>query len=201
MMTRIVLFACVGCFVSLELHAQEQESAEEDPAHDELRALRDAILEAVETDFDAALLLMHDNVVVTRQDGAVNRGRDELREYHERMMVGPDRIVDSVKHELTVDELSILFGGDTAIAFGDLVQDYKLADGRNFKLNSRWTVTAVKEDGKWLVASAHISANVFDNALLWLYLYRAAGAAGALGLVLGILLTLVVTRLRKRKSS
>ena len=201
MMIRIVLFVCVGYLVPVALQAQDPEPAEEDPAHDELRAIRDAIMENVDTDLDAALLHVHENVVITRQDASVNRGHNGIREYFDRMMVGPDRVVESVVHELTVDELSILYGGDTAIAFGDLVQNFELVGGRNFKLHSRWTVTAVKEDGEWLVASAHISANVFDNALLWLYLKRAAGAAGALGLVTGIVLTLLVTRLRKRKSS
>ena len=80
MMIRIVLFVCVGYLVPVALQAQDPEPAEEDPAHDELRAIRDAIMENVDTDLDAALLHVHENVVITRQDASVNRGHNGIRE-------------------------------------------------------------------------------------------------------------------------
>jgi hypothetical protein len=57
-----------------------------------------------------------------------------------------------------------------------------------FQLSSRWTSTSVKADGRWKVASMHLSANVFTNSLIEeakrAALYAAAGGLAA-GLILG----------------
>jgi hypothetical protein len=57
-------------------------------------------------------------------------------------------------------------------------------------MTSRWTATLVKENGHWLLASYHVSANLLDNPLINAAksgLYLAAGVALAAGLVLGLL--------------
>jgi hypothetical protein len=65
-----------------------------------------------------------------------------------------------------VDELSILYGGDTAIAFGSAQEHFTLVGGKQFDFTGRWSATLVKDGGKWLVANLHTSDNIFDNPLL-----------------------------------
>jgi uncharacterized protein (TIGR02246 family) len=166
--------------------------ASDEAVHNELRALRDGLLDAMRKgDIERELTFFHPNAVVTWHNAEVSRGRDGIRKYLTRMLQGPDKAVDSFGADVNVDELTILYGGDTGIAFGSAVEHFKLASGRSFDLPARWSATMVKEDGRWLIANLHASDNLFDNPLLngakrtvgW-----AAGIALAIGLVLGFLL-------------
>ena len=179
-------------FLPVQLLTQEQQmTAEEEAIHIELRAVRDALAAGInESDVDAILEHVHDNVVFTGMNGDVARGRDELRAYFERMMTGPDRIVNSLTIDITVDTLTVLYGGDTGIAYGSSVDSYKLASGLEFDVNSRWSSTLVKEGDRWVVASFQSAANIFDNPILGQAtgkLFWAAGLAALIGLVVGLL--------------
>lgn len=166
--------------------------SKDDPAHNELRALRDGLLDAMNKgDVERELTYLHPNVVVTWHDATVSRGRDGVRAYLNRTLKGPDKVVDSYKAEVDVDELTILYGGDTGISFGSAREHFKLARGGSLDLKSRWSATMVKEGDKWLIASLHASDDLFDNPLLdkirttahlWI------GAALVVGLVVGFLL-------------
>jgi uncharacterized protein (TIGR02246 family) len=192
-------------FGSVALYAQEQrENATENPAHTELRTLRDALLEAYEKrDVDGLLKHVHKDVVITWQNGERNRGREGLRAFYNKMMTGENRVVADLKSKLTIDELSVLYGDDTAVAFGELDDEFKLTNGSQFKLHSRWTATAVKEDDGWVIASFHVSANLFDNPVLNAatgHLATVGAVAGGIGLLIGIVVVVVATRVRKRKT-
>jgi len=186
----IGLFVLAPGLNTTSFGAEEKHApGKEDPAHEELRALRRELVEAVnKTDMKAILAHCDAEIVLTAQHGEVARGRDGLNEYLEKMMTGPNRIVESYRVEPTVDTLSILHGDDTAIAYGSSKDHFALTDGAEFTLDSRWTATLVNKDGKWLVASLHSSASVMDNAILrnavgWIA--KAAAIAGAVGLLLG----------------
>ncbi len=162
--------------------------AAEDPAHNELRTLRSEVVEAItKGDFDNVIRHVHTNVVVTWQNGEVCRGHQGLREFFDRMGKNSFK---GYKTAPTPDELTILSGGDHGISFGYTVANYNLL-GKDFELKSRWTATLIKENGKWLLSSYHISMNVLDNPLLNAAkgsLAWAAGLAAAGGVVVGLLL-------------
>ena len=183
------------------LGAEEKEAAPENPAHDELRTLRAGLFDAYEKrDIEQMLEYVHQDAVITWQNGDVNRGRQGLREFYKKMMEGDDRVVECVTSKLTVDDLSIIHGGDTAVAFGTIDDEYRLSDGTDFNLTSRWTATVVKEGDRWVVASFHVSANVFDNPILDMaksYLIYVGIIAGLVGLLLGVVAVKLVAKLRK----
>jgi uncharacterized protein (TIGR02246 family) len=164
----------------------------DEATHDELRALRDGLVDAVNAnDIERQLTYLHPNVVSISPNGEVSRGRDGVRAYWTKMMTGPNRVVDSFHAEVDVAELTILYGGDTGIAYGTAHQHYKLASGVHLDLPTEWSATLVKEDGKWLVASFHASANVFHNPLLATakrVSYWAAGVSLVVGLLGGVFL-------------
>jgi ketosteroid isomerase-like protein len=142
-------------------------SAQEDPAHNELRAVRDGLLTAMNHgDIEAQLAFLHPNVAVTWHNAEVSRGREGVRSYLQRMLNGPSKVVEKFGAEVSVDELSIIYGGDTAIAFGSANEHFTLTSGSVFDFTGRWSATLVKENGKWLVANLHTSDNIFDNPLL-----------------------------------
>lgn len=183
------MLVLVGAVLWLTPGVADAQPAPEDPVHAALRKVRDGLIEAVnKNDLDQLLAPLHKNVVVTWMDGTVSRGRDGVRAYYEKMMKGDQRIVDRLQINPAVDELSILYGGDTAIAFGSSDDDFKLKRGLEFKVHNRWTATLVKEDGQWRIAAFHASVSLFDNPLLSAaekLAYWAGGIAGVVGLGLG----------------
>ena len=163
----------------------------EDPAHAELRALRDELVDAVnQRDMPRLLRHLHPDVVVTWQNAEVSRHPDGVRAYLTRMLEGPNSIVQSFSTTVNVDELTILHGGDAGVSFGSSLDRFALRGGQTFDLNSRWSATLVRVDGRWVIASFHSSTNLFDNPLLngakRLAMYGAAGALAA-GLVVGFI--------------
>ena len=171
----------------------------EDPAHAELRALRDELVDAVnKRDMPRLLRHLHPDVVVTWQNAEVSRHPDGVRAYLTRMLEGPSSIVESFSTSVTVDELTILHGGDTGVSFGSSIDRFALRGAQTFDLHSRWSATLVRFDGRWVIASFHSSTNLFDNPLLngakRLAMYGAAGALAA-GLIVGF----VVGRRRARR--
>jgi hypothetical protein len=82
--------------------------------------------------------------VVTVQNGETLRGHDAVRDFHERMSGGESPHVELTGTEFEVDDLSIIHGGDTAIAFGSMDDHFKLKTGMAFDLHSRWTATLLK---------------------------------------------------------
>ncbi len=163
-------------------------SALEDPAHEELRTLRTEIIKAVtKGDIDTVLQHVHPNVVVTWQNAEVCRGQQGLKAFFEHM---GKKSFKGYKVPPTPDELTILYGENTGVSFGQTLAEYNLL-GKNYEIKSRWTATLVKENGKWLLAAYHISMNTLDNPLLTAAkrsMGVAAVAALGVGLILGKLL-------------
>ncbi len=166
--------------------------------HNELRKLKTEVEAAMNRgDIDSVLKHAHKDVVLTSLNAGGGRGHAKVREYNDKLMKGPGRTVESVNVTFTPDELSLLYGGDTAISWGSSVGKYKLVGGAEYEINSRWTSTLVREDGRWQIASFHISANLFDNPVLSTVtksLYWAVGIAALVALLIGFLLG------RRRKS-
>jgi ketosteroid isomerase-like protein len=162
------------------------DNSAEEAVHNELRAFRDGLLDAMSKgDIERELTYFHPNVAITWHNAEVSRGRDGVRAYLNRMLTGPDKAVASYKADVEVDELTILYGGDTGISFGSAVEHFTMTSGKTFDLPARWSATLVKEGDRWLIASLHASDNLFNNPLLDMA-KRAAWWAGGLSLVLGL---------------
>lgn len=137
-------------------------------------------------DVEGELGYFHPNAVVTWHNAEVSRGREGIRSYLNRMLQGPEKVVASYKADVNVDELTILYGGNTGISFGSAVEHFTLANGKSLDLPARWSATLVKEGDKWLIANLHASDNLFDNPLLALA-QRTVYWTGGIALILGLL--------------
>lgn len=174
----------------------------EDPAHDELRAMREDLIEAVNTnDVERVLSHLHEQVIVTWLNGEVSRGPEEVKAYYDRMMLGDSPVVKSITVDPTVERLSDLYG-DTAVAYGSSSDNFKLTSGLDFQLSSRWSATVRKVNGKWLIVNFHASTNMFDNALLNLA-KRSIYWSGGIGFAAGAALLAVffVVRGSRKKNA
>jgi ketosteroid isomerase-like protein len=179
------------------LPASSQALQKDEAIHNELRALRDGLIDAMNKgDIDRELAYMHPNVVVTWHNAEVSRGRGGVRAYLNRMLNGPNKVVSSYSATVDVDELTILYGGGTGISFGSAVEHFKLNDGKMLDLPARWSATLVKEGDKWLIASLHASDNLFDNPLLAIA-KRTGYWAGGVSLVVGLIAGFAIGRRRK----
>ena len=177
---------------SLPVCAQSDETT-----HNELRALRDGLLDAIgKGDIERELTYFHPNAVITWHNAEVSRGHDGIRDYLKRMLEGPDKAVESFGADVNVDELTILYGGDMGVSFGSSKEHIALTDGTRADFPGRWSATLVKEGDRWLVANLHASSNLFENPLLgamqrWIYI------AGGGGIVLGLIAGWLVMRRRR----
>jgi hypothetical protein len=80
------------------------------------------------------------------------------------------------------------------------VEHFKLTNGSSFDLNGRWTATMIKEDDHWLIASLHVSTDMFDNVILDMmkkFAIRACVIALAAGLILGCVIGMILRGRRK----
>jgi ketosteroid isomerase-like protein len=193
---RLIALAFGVCLVSVPAFAQA-----EDPAHAQLRAMRDDLLDAVnKRDMDRVLRHLHPDVVVTWQNAEVSRKPDGVRAYLARMLEGPNSIVRSFNTSVAVDELTILHGGDTGVVFGTSRDSFELRAGRTFELNSRWSATLVLDNSAWKIASFHSSTNLFDNPLLNAA-RRLLTVVGAIAAVAGIVGGFFAGRARGRRTT
>jgi len=157
-----VLLAVTAACLTLSSAAQSSLEA----THNELRALRDGLLDAMNKgDIERQLTYLHTNVVITWHNAEVSRGREGVLAYYKRLTTGPEKMVEKFTAEINVDELTLLYGDDTGISFGSSKEHFTLTNGKKLDLQGRWTATLVKEGGKWLIASLHVSSNLFDNAV------------------------------------
>ena len=88
------------------------------------------------------------------------------------------------------------FFGDIAVADGTMVDEFFPIRRDAFRLDSNWSVTCARRDGRWKIVHLHLSANVFNNNLLdeakQMVWYAAAG-----GLLAGLVLMFALGRLMR----
>ena len=167
-MIRFLKTSAVLVFALIFQSAAAQDTTDHEQDHVQLRALRATIVDAINKgDIDAVNTVVHPNAVVTWQNGVVCKGRDGLKKfYDENMGAGAKKPFQGYKVPPEADELTILYSGaTTGVVYGRSVGRFFLA-GKEIEVPNRWTATVVKEDGKWFLASYHVSMNVLDNPLL-----------------------------------
>ena len=162
---------------------QTRQNPDSEALHNELRALRDAMQQALnQRDLDTLLAHVADDVVFTTMNGDRVHGKDGIRAYYDKMLGGANPVVQSIEAEFSVEELSHLYHGNTAVAFGSSSDRYRLTGGETWTVEPKWSATLVRQDGRWLIADFHYSVNMFDNPVLAAQrkLLLGGGAAAAL---------------------
>src|SRR6188474_1999887 len=111
----IVTSLACAAGVATAQEATSPSKAELEQAHQGLRDLQATMETALNAgDIETILANVDEQVVFTTMNGDVARGKDGIRQYFERMMKGPDKVVDSIWSDFVPDDLSILHDG-TAI--------------------------------------------------------------------------------------
>ena len=108
---------------------------------------------------------MTPDATVTWLNGEVSRGHNEIRVYYQRMVKGPERILNKYTTAAKLGAHARFFG-EIAVADGTMQDAFFPVTRKPFKLSSNWSSTSAKINGEWKVVSLHLSANVFNNDLL-----------------------------------
>ena len=168
-------------------------------AEQAITLLREGLIDSFNKgDFEQLLSHLDTNVVVTWQDGQVCRGPGEVRTYYERMMKSDRPVVRRVSANPVVTGRQIY--GDWAVSWGKMHDEFELTDGRTLPLNSAFSATIARRGDHWLVTGFHASVNGFQNPILALAMRKVGFWAGGGGLVLGVVLGMGLSRLRKPKN-
>jgi uncharacterized protein (TIGR02246 family) len=175
--------------------------------HDELRAMRDAMMQAWQKrDLDAMLVHVDPDVVVTWQNGEVSRGPQAIKQFYQEMFAANGGVIADMKSDIKVDTLAILHGADTAIAYGSIHDDMTfkksiassfIGAGETLALDSRWSATVLRKNGAWKVASYHVSANLFSNPVMALAVKATRRMSAIGGFVAGALVVLLAVWIRR----
>ena len=143
-------------------------SAEENSnIHNELRALLKGIETSVNSEkYGNLKQYFHKNLRVTTVNQNTIESYEGIEEYFDEWF-GEGGYLISLQMTLTPDALTELYANKTmGIVRGSGIEKYKLTDGRDLELKTRWTATVIKDsDSKWRILSLHIGTNFYDNAI------------------------------------
>ncbi|HEX5163263.1 MAG TPA: SgcJ/EcaC family oxidoreductase [Steroidobacteraceae bacterium] len=186
-MTRINGF-CLALLLMVSAASAQDPAAMPAEDHDGLRALAATMEEALnKRDLDTLLANVDDNVAFTAMNAETGYGKQHIRDYFDRMLNGPNKIVQDIKVDFVPDKLSVFYGPDVAVSAGNAASHYELTNGLKFDIDARWTATLVRKDGRWLVGAFHYSANVFRNPIMEKQRRFLVMAGGGVAILLGVI--------------
>ena len=153
----------------------------------QLSELRGGLLDAFKKrDIPALLNFVTSDVIVTWQNAEVSRGKENLKAFIERMIVGPQSVVSEVDGSPTVEGRKIY--ENQIISYGHKNDSFTLrATGQTLPFDSRFSALIVRENGRLLLSGLHLSVNAFSNPIL-----SAEVGLFKTGAIVGSLLSLVI---------
>ena len=149
----------VPVLVALTMFVAPGASAQKDPSldqiHNELRALKDRAVDAVnKRNRDALFRELAPNITFTGMDNEVVSGLEKLQAYYDKTLASPSRLIREMTLKVEADALSQLYADNRiAVAFGKADAHFKLMGGREFDWPLRWTATLTRSDGKWSIVA------------------------------------------------
>lgn len=161
--------------------------------HEQLRALKTSLIEAVNTQNVQALKShLHDNIVWTLENGQTIRKLESVDKFLADTLLGENAALKSFEvADVNVGEESILLSDNTAISYGSMVSNYEVAGGPSYSMKSSWSATLTKVGGEWKVINFQNTVNLLDNPILAKtkqFGYMLGAGLLILGLFIGLLL-------------
>jgi ketosteroid isomerase-like protein len=198
---RIFLLLLVASLLHALPAAAETATAAKDKGqlaaiHTELRAVKDRLVQAVNSKNIAALVAdVTPDVAFTAINNDTVVGIDKVKAYYDKMLSGSSRFLNDFSMTAEADDLSRLYANNTvAVATGSasLVLDLRGGTGLKYTVPVRWTATLSRANGPWKLAAIHFSADFSDNPYLttalsfWKWVAAGTGLAGlAIGYFVG----------------
>jgi ketosteroid isomerase-like protein len=178
--------------------AQTAPPEERKADHDALRAILTKSAEALNTrKLESVADMVHPAFTVITVDNQKLVGLEALRKYYAGLFDGPGALLSKLEVRPVADELTRFVSDTSGVVYGVSDDIYTFRDGDVRTMKTRWSAMVQKDGGAWKLVNVHFSANLLDNPMLDAakgYAQRMMWIAGAVGLVLGALLTLMLRR-------
>ncbi len=160
----LVLVWAIGVLPCVSL-AGDGSGTKED--HQQLRTLMSSLRDAVNTqDFDGLKPHLHSPFAATMITQDVVTTPEDLKAYFEKWMTGDKAFIKKMKITPEADELTAIYDGKFGVVYGSNKEEYELATGNNYSIDSRWTATVIKDQGQWKLLAIHSGVNFVDNPVL-----------------------------------
>ena len=178
------------------------EVEQEQAIHEELRNMLDGIEDSINTENYSALApYFHKKLRVTTVNQNTINTHDGIEPYF-REWFGEGGYLQSLKISFKADAPTEFYNDYTmGIVRGGAIEQYKLTDGRDLDLDTRWTATVIKDtDSKWRILALHLGTNFYDNGIyheMRRHLIKLGIVGTVAGAVVGLLLGLLLFK-RKR---
>src|SRR5882724_1994985 len=119
-MTRGLIAGIAALLLAMGAHGAAAQTAATQRIHNELRALKDRAVEAVNNrNKDALLREVSPNISFTSMNNDVIQGLDKLQAYYDQMLASPSRIIKAMTMKVEADALSQLYADNRiAVATG-----------------------------------------------------------------------------------
>jgi ketosteroid isomerase-like protein len=189
-----LLSTALTCLTVFVLTAPARADDESDRAG--LRLILTNYMEAVNSGAPAKIApFLSKEVTGVMVTGEEVKGFEGLEAYWKKIqnLIGPGG-----NYHVTVNVDKTDLFGDIAVSRGNTEDVVRLATGKELRFDSRWTSVCHKENGSWKVVRMQAAMDPVDNVFISLRLQKTRLAAGAVGLLAGIILTAVAGFLRKR---
>jgi uncharacterized protein (TIGR02246 family) len=192
--TILVLAVSLASAASAQTAPPEERKAD----HDALRAILTKSAEALNArKLDSVADILHPAFTVITVDNQKLVGLDALRKYYTGLFDGPNAVLTKLEVKPVADELTRFVSETSGVVYGVSDDTYTFRDGDVRTMKTRWSAVVQKDGDAWKLVNVHFSANLLDNPMLDAakgYAQRLMWIAGAVGLVLGALLMLMLRR-------
>ena len=189
-----ILLVVLSLILELSSAAAEPTAASAEQLDNELNTFRAWLVDAWnKQDIDKILSKVEPDVLVTWQDGRVSHGREELRQYIEHMVRGPQSVVEHVTANPVVEGRKVF--DDHIISWGHMNDVFILReDGEPLHFDSRFSALLQRKDNVLMLAGIHFSVNAFKNDVQSLAVTKTRNYSLFAGLFIGLLLGFVLAR-------
>src|SRR5262245_57825439 len=140
----VLVLVALMSFVASAATAQKAPSV--DQIHNELRALKDRAVEAVnKRNKDALFREMAPNITFTGMDNQVVSGLQNLQAFYDKTFASSGGLIREITLKVEPDALSQLYADNRiAVAFGKADTHFKMMGGSEFDWPLRWTATLTR---------------------------------------------------------
>lgn len=166
--------------------------------HEALRTLLSKATDALNRIDDQALKpYLADGFVLILADQTVITDSGQLHEYFDRYFRAEGALLKAVHFDPKPSAPTRFIDSHSGVVYGSSKDTYTLADDSTLSLDTRWTATVIKQQGRWQIQSFHAGVNMVDNPILdalGQQLYLWSGISLASGLLIGLFLARIVRR-------
>ncbi|NRA36752.1 MAG: hypothetical protein HRU15_01315 [Planctomycetes bacterium] len=99
-------------------------------------------------------------------DQSVYEDKAGLDSMVQQWFTAPDAPLTDLQFKPAADKESVFYNDNLVLSLGSSEDTYILKNGESVVMNSRWSATLIKKEGKWKIINLHTGINVTDNAML-----------------------------------